>query len=911
LERTIEELLEENNRLNQIGGIVDDFLIITKTDPKGIITYANKSFEQISGYTSAELIGRSHSLVRHPKVPSSFYKILWEKISQKQPWRGVVKNINKNGNTYYVESYIRPILDSDGEIVEFISVRKDITKRIEKEHEIKREKIFFEDVLNQQDSIIVLADNNQGLLDANKKFWDYVDFDSMVEFKKHFKCICDLFVFDDMLGNVCIEDCMEKMLETPDKVHKAKFVDGEGKISFFTVKVDRISIAPARAKKYNIKSTHVFLVTLHDITELEMALQKAEAATNAKSRFLANMSHEIRTPMNGILGFTELLKKTKLSEEQERYLATISSSSKTLLGIINDILDFSKIESGKIGLEVTSFSPFNEFEPTIELFSAPAVEKNIKYLVFINPSFPKTISLDALRLKQVVSNLVGNAIKFTPENGTIEIDITFRRISSENIKLHVSIKDSGIGIAEDKQEQIFSPFSQADNSITRKFGGTGLGLSITKSFVELMGGDLKLQSKEGEGSRFFFDLIVEASEENSIELDWLKRRDSLIYLPEKEVPESILLEKYLYGFGLRVSKSNSTSQFKFTELVWIISSTVDEFEFMNIINKVGDTPFVVVDCGESWLREFGKERVPHKIKLPMTLSRLYDSIIDGLTDDDEEEKEYFNNLSETKTKDGKLYFEGVSVLVVEDTEVNQMFIEILLQEYGIEPDLAENGQIGVDKVTLKNYDLILMDINMPVLGGVEATKVIREMPHRKDTKIVALTANAMAGDREMFLREGMDDYLAKPLEIPELERVLSKYLGNSQKEKKPEKKEVEEKPKEVVDIPTDSFSKVSKESIARELMLPDEIVTKLVNKFFDGVYIDLQNLEEAIQEKNAERIREVSHKIKGSSANLRFTYLSELMKRVETSAKTGKTSGFSTILKTVKSELNKIKDIIL
>jgi two-component system sensor histidine kinase/response regulator len=910
LERTKEELLEENIQLKQIGGIVDDFLIITKTDPQGKITYANKSFQKISGYSLEELLGRSHSLVKHPKVPSSFYKILWEKISSKQPWRGVVKNISKTGNTYYVESYIKPILNIDNEIVEYVSVRKDITKRIEKEREVRKEKLFFEDVLNRQDSIIVLTDKKQGMLDVNNKFWEYIEFNNMTDFKKHFNCICDLFVFDDMLGNICVENCMEEIQKSPDAVHKAKFVDGEGNISFFIVKVDEIKISESRAKKYNIESETIFLVTLHDITELELALQDAKAATNAKSSFLANMSHEIRTPMNGILGFTELLKKTPLTEGQEKYLSTISSSSKTLLGIINDILDFSKIESGKLGLETIKFSPISEFEPTIELFSAPALEKNIKYLVFVNPAFPKQISLDSLRVKQVISNLVGNAIKFTPEKGTIEIDITFRRVSPEKIKLHISVKDSGIGIPEDKQEEIFSPFSQADNSITRQYGGTGLGLSITKSFVELMGGKLQLKSEVGKGSRFFFDLIVEANNEKSLELDWLKRKNTLIYLPNGDTPESILLEKYLYGFGFRVEKSTSINFYKHSELVWILSSTIDEFEFMNIINRIKDVPFIVIDAGEKWLKEFGKERVPYRVKLPVTISRIYDVIIDSLKEGEEEEKEHFSDLSDQKRKDGKLFFENVSVLVVEDTEVNQMFIEILLKEYGIEPDMADNGRIGADKVALKEYDLVLMDINMPVLGGVEATHEIRKMPHRKDTKIVALTANAMAGDREMFLSEGMDDYLSKPVEIPELERVLSKFLVKSSKilEEKENSKEIQ---KGSVDVPKDSFDAISQESISRELMLPPQIVVKLINKFFDGVYIDFQNLETAISGKDTTKIKEIAHKIKGSSGNLRFVYLSELMKKIEFSAKSGKTSGYDKILKSVKNELSRIKENVL
>jgi PAS domain S-box-containing protein len=918
LERDYDELLEENIQLKQIGNLIDDFLIITKTDPKGIITYVNKGFEKISGYNEEELLGKSHSIVRHPKVADSFYKIMWDKIAgERKPWKGVVKNIAKDGSTYYVESYVKPIFSSEGEIVEYMSVRKDITKRIEKEHDLRREKLFIENIIDHQDAIIVLTDTEQGMLDVNSKFWSYVEFNTMEEFKKHFKCICELFVFDEYLENEsCFGNCMEAIYENQNKVHKAKFVDGDGKISFFIVKVDKIKASASRLKRYNTSSEDLFLVTLHDITELEIALQKAEAATDAKSRFLANMSHEIRTPMNGILGFTELLRKTPLSDMQEKYVSTITSSSKTLLGIINDILDFSKIESGKIGLDNVDFSPINELEPTLELFSAPAMEKNIKYLIFINPSFPKSLKLDSLRLKQVISNLLGNAIKFTPDNGTIEVDVTFRRISHDDIRLHVSIKDSGIGIPEEKQEAIFTPFSQADNSITRKYGGTGLGLSITKSFIELMGGELRLQSEVGKGSRFFFDLIVKSNNEKNLDLEWLKRMDTLLYLPKvQDTTESVLLEKYLYSFGFRVEKSDEMDIFEETKLVWLVSSTIDEFEFLKIINKLEDTPFIIIDCGDNWLKEFREDRVPYRMKLPMTLSALYDTVTDALHG----KNKHFNEISEDRpqVKDGKLYFEDASVLVVEDTEVNQMFIELLLQEYGITPDMADNGQIGVDKVALKHYDLILMDINMPILGGVGATHKIREMPHRKDSNIVAVTANAMAGDREMFLREGMNDYISKPLEVPELERILIKFLlkNSSDSFVEMEKGEISQEEKaevvEIIEAPKNDFASVEKEAISQDLGLPIPLVTKLINKFFDGVFLDFKHLEEAIREKDSKKSRELAHKIKGSSANLRFMYLSETMKTIEQSIKDGKISGFEQILRKAKRELNTLKDKML
>ncbi len=913
-EAEIKAIVEENRLLKQCKFVVDDFLIITRTNPAGIITYVNKSFINISEYSADELVGHNHNIVRHPDISKSFFRALWHKIKvRKEIWRGVVRNLSKSGKTYYVESYIAPIFDEHGEVLEYISLRKDITKRVEREIEINSEKKFVTDILDSQDSIILLTTEAQGMLYVNQKFFDYVEFATIEEFKQNFKCVGEMFIPDNNLIFSYAIDWIEYIHNNSDKVHKAKLVGKNGKVHYFSIRVNKLQASKSRIKQYNLDEKHpyLYLMTLSEITDLEIALQKAKAGMDAKSRFLANMSHEIRTPLNGILGFTELMRKSQLDSDQEKYVNTISSSSKTLLGIINDILDFSKVESGNLSLEYIKFSPVHEFEPALNLFNAKMLEKRIKYLLFIDPMLPKWLVLDPLRIKQVISNLVGNAIKFTPENGKVAIDISYKRNpKGRDIELLFSVEDRGIGISPEQQKRIFTPFSQADESTTRKFGGTGLGLSISKSFIELMGGKLNLESEIGEGSKFSFNIPnIEASHEKSVETRWFSGIETIIYEPKFSIvqDEVELLTKYLLAFGLTVKLESDFSQLHLSRLVWIFSATIPEGALHEIKNIAEKTPVIFIEnYNIKNSHKFGSGI--KRVQLPFNMSSIYDVLINGL------QIKLENELLENSKK-GTLHFENLSILVAEDNDVNQMFIEILLKGYGLETDIVENGEMAIQKALEKKYDLILMDINMPILGGIEATHGIRKNGINGDKiPIIALTANAMVGDRERFISEGMDDYLTKPIDIKDLERILIKYLSNtavknSNKNISNIVNNVEkiEKEKIMLEVPVNSFEQISKAVISKELGLPEMFVNKLVSKFIDSLEAGVRDVENAISNKNCEDIKNFAHKLKGSSANLRFKYLAEIMKSIEYAGKDCKTDGYESLVEAMKNEVAVVK----
>ena len=488
------------------------------------------------------------------------------------------------------------------------------------------------------------------------------------------------------------------------------------------------------------------------------ARKKEEELSRLKNHFLANMSHEIRTPMNAIVGFTKLLNETELNEKQKKYVDIIDGSTHTLLGIVNDILDFSKLEAKKMELDIVDTDFFAEFKQIVELFRAKAEEKNIALKTEIDDDLQCCLKLDSLRFKQVMSNLISNAIKFTPEGENILVYAKILEKKDEMLRLHVGVKDSGIGISKEKQKHIFEAFSQADSSTTRKYGGSGLGLSISSDLISLMGGSLSLESEEEIGSDFFFDIE-------------LKICDKRIETAEK-------------------------------------SGT----------------------------------------------------------------KNPFNR------------FCRANILVVEDNALNQEYMSELLDVYHLDHKMADNGQQALTDLSKDHYDLILMDINMPVMGGTEAMKKIKEL--HITTPVVALTASAMDGDREKFLKEGFDDYLSKPVMLDELEKVFNTYLKTKDR---------------YIDI----------NALRSELEFSPGLVQRLLVIFLENYPKYLKNLKNAIDKKDFFSIEQSAHTLKGSASTIKMDRVKELSLELETAGKQHKAIDYLTKYEELSSTLEKVKSEIL
>ncbi len=523
------------------------------------------------------------------------------------------------------------------------------------------------------------------------------------------------------------------------------------------------------------------------------ARQVAEEATRSKSEFLANMSHELRTPMNAIIGFSTLSLKMEIPIKLRDYVHKISTSAQSLLGIINDILDFSKIEAGKLSMEAIPFELPEVLTNVADLFSMKASDKNIELILSCAPDVPAFYVGDPLRLGQVLINLVNNALKFT-HKGFVSVRVECLEQNADRARLHFRVQDSGIGMTPDQVSKLFQAFSQADSSTTRKYGGTGLGLTISKKLVEMMGGEIGVESQSGVGSCFYFtvDIPVEAGRHKAdVTIPEPLKTLHVLVVDDTAVAREVLAEQ-LEAFHFHVQTvENGEAALQVLEKATrpfdlvLMDYQMPGLDGLETIRRIREHPNLAKTPAVVMVSAFGREEVMHQAQKmgakgflikPVNPSLLFDTILQALGY--REAQRLIQGVS--RDFKGADRVRGAFVLLAEDNEINQQVATEMLQRAGVKVDIANNGREAVERVDRRAYDAVLMDVQMPEMDGYQATKAIREKSQHQGLPIIAMTAHAMAGYREECLAAGMNDYVTKPINPDQLFTVLANWVKQSE-----------------------------------------------------------------------------------------------------------------------------------
>ena len=846
------QLKQQVQALQQYEAAVNETFIVSKSDLYGSITYANPQFEKISGFSQAELIGRNHNIIRHPDNPSEVYQELWQTIQHKQTWTGVLTNRAKDGSDYTVRTRIVPILNEQGETREYVSLREDITEQERQKELLHLERERVQNMLDNQKSLVVVTDIERREIQAvNRSFLQFVGFDSLVSFQQSYQCICDLFLAEEGYLQKWMhnETWFDYVIANPQIEHRCKMPSPQGDAHVFSISISALD-----------DSEKLLVSNFYDITELEEERCRAVSAEMAQAQFLANMSHELRTPINGIMGFSDLLESTDLNPEQQGYVEILRSSSRHLLSVVNDILDFSKIERGEITLDKRPEQVFVDLEKILLPFVSVAESKSVQYLMDLDPEMPECLLYDRVRLQQVLSNLISNAMKFTPLRGVVKVSVSLVEKQDSVAKIKFSVRDNGIGIAPDKQSEIFESFKQANNSTTRDYGGTGLGLSIANQLVAAMGGGrIELLSEEGEGADFWFTLTLEMCSSYPVIADVLKQQKVAVVSDSSPLQASVL--RHLKSWGINYQLIDSPESAPECQVFLILNAQQWQAHSATMHSHA-----VYLLLFDGPVEE--SDVVRQVFAFEQNHSALYNALQEAMP------------TSTLAMADETVSFTG-KILLAEDNEINRTFMQEIFKHLDLNADIAVNGLEAVKLYQNGEYDLVLMDINMPVMDGEAALMQLQQWAqeqHQTLCPVVALTANVIESQVSHYAELGFYTHLAKPLELDKLRSLLATLSGQTVASLDANHQEAIN----LFSVPNSSFKL---QQAVDELQLPEEIYLELFAQALMQVEQELPDLMQAIEQEDYAQIYRVSHHLFGSCGNLRITPIAELLSAIDNLAR--------------------------
>lgn len=867
---------------------------IISTDVDGIITVFNKGAENLLGYSSEEMVGKQTpgilhnpeevlkrseelSLLEGKKIEGFrvFVHVAEKKGAEQREWT----YITKDGVKLTVSLVVTAIKDSNNLIIGYLGVATNITLRKKIENDLLAEKARLSAFVRHAPAAVAMLDNEMKYIEVSKKWLeDYHLEDKNIIGKSHYETTPVLGtdfkdIHKDVLNKGAIHNVVEDQYISQNSGNKHHIT---------------WSMRPWYTFDKKIGGMMIFTQSITNMIKQREELKKskllAEQASIAKSEFLANMSHEIRTPLNGVIGFTDLVLKTHLSDTQQQYLNIVNQSANGLLNIINDILDFSKIEAGKLELDIEKCDIYEIGAHSADIVNYQIQQKNLEMLLNISPNIPRFIWADAIRLKQIVINLLGNATKFT-EKGEIELKIEVLRSVNDLKTIRFSVRDTGVGIQFDKQQKIFEAFSQGDTSTTKKYGGTGLGLTISNKLLLMMDSQLQLRSTPGEGSTFYFDITLDTEEGEEIQWENLDKIKNVLIVDDNDNNRNILKQ-------ILKLKNITTDEAKngFEALqhlanhhqydVIIMDYHMPYMNGLETIQKIRESfyptqqnsPHILLysssnDSNSIRCKELG---ISKRLTKPVKSHEIY-STLSQLNS-----KGNTTSSLEVITNEKQIFKKDINILIFEDNTVNRFLAKTIIKKQLPMANISEafDGVIGVKFYEENKYDLILMDIQMPEMNGYEATKKIREIEKQTGihTPIIAVTAGNVKGEKEKCLSMGMDDFLVKPIVEENLKEVFQKWLPKQENTHN--------------DVTTNSDIENTKEHFdINQLKSYYGDNQEALNQVQELVKVQLNeslaNLKEHINHQNLIGLKQVGHKLRGTTATAGMNILSELATQLE------------------------------
>jgi len=877
---------------------------IIGVDVDGKMTFVNPAACRMLGYLPDEFQGKEfHSLIHYSHEDGSPYPRencpMFRSISLGTPshiddevlWR-------KDGTSFPVAYSSYPVRKDDS-LVGSVITFSDITDRRRAERALAESERRTRTILETAIEGILMVDNNAVIMLINSalcgilgrpqeeilghQIFDFVDEENL-----------QILLQQLELRKKGMSGAYEICLQRPDGVNvpclfnATPFLDDNGhKKGSFALVTD---------------------ITARKLAEEQVRRAKeiAEEATKAKSDFLANMSHEIRTPMNAVIGMAHLALQTELTPKQGDYLIKIQRSAHSLLGIINDILDFSKIEAGKLEMESVDFSLDEVLDNVSTMVGVKVHEKELEFLMDIPQEVPLALVGDPLRLGQVLINLCNNAVKFT-EQGEIVVSTRLLERQDEWVVLQFSVRDTGVGLTQEQKGRLFQAFSQADMSTTRKYGGTGLGLTISKRLVNMMGGEIWVESEAGKGSEFKFTArfglarkLSRRHLEPSVDLRGMRVLVVDDNASSREILQS-LLETMSFEVTVAASaeegiaeleKEADTRPYRLILMDWKMPGMdgIKATELIKSLPSLPEKPKIIIATA------YGREEVMQRservgvdgfLLKPVGQSVLFDSIMIAFGEEGQE-CEAVPRVS-GRDEQGLRSIRGATVLLAEDNEINQQVAEEILQQAGLIVRIANNGREAVDMVKAGDFDLVLMDIQMPVVGGFEATQEIRRDERLKDLPIIAMTAHAMAGDHEKSLKAGMNDHVTKPIDPEQLISALVKWIKPADRESSGALPEPSNESRTVENVLPDELPGISIASGLSRVAGNKLLYMKLLCKFKDGQENAVEQIKTALRMGDIETAARLAHTVKGVSGNLGGNDLYQAAAQLEKAIKEGKT----------------------